>query len=105
MPTAIHVDTDKVEQCIRESPEWRQLCEKLAVDGASYAQSVAPVKTGRYRASISGGVVPSTAPDSVIGAPSVEVGASATYALEVEFQHPARHHTLLNTLDHLMLEI
>jgi len=97
-----HVDISKVEECVRESNEWREYCGELAQKGLSQARSVAPVVTGRYRDSLYADVVVgSTMEGSVPGAPAAVVGSTCEYALEVEFQNPRRHKPLLRALDSL----
>ena len=97
-----NVDMSKVQECVRESHEWRDHCAELAQKGLSYAQSVAPVDTGRYKASLYADVTTgAVTADSVPGAPAAVVGSTCEYALEVEFQSPRRHKPLLRALDSL----
>ena len=95
------VNPAAVDELVRMSPEWREHCEMLAVKGVSYAQSIAPVETGNYRASLYHDVGPSATTESVPGAPAVHIGTNCEYGLEVEFQNPARHLVLLRTLDNM----
>lgn len=100
MPFVINLAA--VDELVRMSPEWREHCEMLAIKGASYAQALAPVETGNYRASLYHDVVSGAAAlEAVPGAPTVRIGTDCEYGLEVEFQEPARHLVLLRTLDNM----
>lgn len=101
----VHIDEAKVEELVRNSNEWRSHCEELARKGVAYAQSIAPVKTGAYRASLSSTVAIEPVPGSVSGAPAVLISSDDEAALEIEFQSPKRYHTLLRTLDYLAGEV
>ncbi len=96
---AVHIDMGAVESILTRESEWRDYCARQAAEGEAYAKSIAPVLTGRYRASIYGRV--GTRTEGGKDFPTVEIGATVDHAIEVEFQAPARHHTLLRTFDHL----
>jgi hypothetical protein len=97
----VKVDMMAVNECVRHSSEWRAHCEHLATKGLAHARSIAPVKTGAYRASLYAEIGSVSVPNAVQGAPATRVGTSSDHGLEVEFQRPKRYLVLLRTLDHL----
>lgn len=97
----VHIDMGAVERILTAEPEWQHHCEQLAEKAVSYARSIAPVRTGRYRASLYGRVSHLPMEGSASTAPAAEIGSTCDYALEVEFQGPAYHHVLLKSFDHI----
>lgn len=100
----VKVDIPAVEVEIRFGGLWHRHCENMVRKGLDYAQNIAPVDTGEYRASLFGSVTSATSVVAIPGTSAITIGDTCDHWVEVEFQEPMRYLTLLRTFDYLKAE-
>jgi hypothetical protein len=87
---------DDAAEKVTNTPECRSWLERIAGDGASYAQGIAPVRTGAYADSITSGVMQGEAPEAYVAA-----GTDYWKWLEYGTIHNMPYRTLTQTMEYM----